>query len=107
MEHYALILIAVPSGKATMTTSVLALETKPGVLLKLTCDTTPEKFAKATLAGNVSSTCGHLVSLVVSNKGLENTPLVLLGNHVKTALLKMQASEAPAHVPGKILTYHH
>ena len=84
-----------------MTTSVLALETRPGTLLKITCDTSPEKFASATLQGSVSDTCGHLVSLVINNKGLENTPLVLLGNHVKTALLKMQASEGASHVPGK------
>ncbi len=87
-------------NKALMTTSVVALETRPGCLLKLTCDTSTEKFATACLTMNPAETCGHLMSLIVSNKGLENTPLALLGNHVKTALLKIQADGSGSSVPG-------
>ena len=89
-----------PKGKVTMTTSFLALESKPGKLLKITTDTSNEKFAQAVSACDVAATCGHLASLVVLNKGPERTPLALLGNHVQTALLKMQAEDSASDVPG-------
>ena len=75
-----------------MTTNLMALEAVPGTLLKVTCDSAAEKFASAVPTADVVAVCGHLVSLIVTNKGLENTPLALLGNYVRTGLLKMQAS---------------
>ena len=83
-----------------MTTSFLALETSPGKLLKITADTSNEKFAQAAAEADVATLCGHLVSLVVLNKGPERTPLALLGNHVQTALLKMNAANVSSEVPG-------
>lgn len=77
-----------------MSTSVLALETRPGVLLKITSDSSPDIFASALLRRDVRETCGHLVSLVVTNNGIENTGLLLLGNHVKMAIIKIQANKA-------------
>ena len=76
----------------TVITKLVAMETKPGTLLKLTADTSNDIFATAAVAGDVSTTCGHLVSLVAANKGIQNTPLALLGNHLKTGLLKIQAA---------------
>ena len=89
--------------KLNMTTDVIVMETHPGTLLRLTCQTSADKFARAALEGNVSLTCGHLTSLVLVNKGVENTPTALLGNHVKTALLKMQAENNEGHVPGEFI----
>ena len=84
-------------GKFNLTTNILALETQPGLLLKLTCDTSPEKFATAAQHGDVTATCGHLTSLVVMNRGVHNTPLALLANHLKTALLFQQATGGTAN----------
>ena len=76
-----------------MTVDIMALETKPGMFLKLTASPSPDKFAKAVREGDVNTTCGHMVSLVVSSKGLDNTPLALLGNHMRTALVQLYASK--------------
>ena len=103
--------------KSTMTTHIFALETKPGTLLKLTADSTADKFATASQLEDVANTCGHLVSMLVSDKGMDNLPTALLGNHMKTALLKMQAKyggfdDAPGlymfvhKLPAKKLVFH-
>lgn len=76
-----------------MTTSILALEVRPGTLLRLTSDTSTEKFAEAAAARDVTGTCGHLVSLLTVNHGLEGVPLALLGNSFETALHKIRASQ--------------
>ena len=91
--------------KMQMITSIIAVEVHPGQLLKATTDTCPEKVAMAARDGDVRNMCGHLVSLVIANKGLENTPLALLANHVQTALLTMQAAtsgHAPPGAPGYV-----
>lgn len=79
--------------KKTLFTNILALEVRPGVLLKLTNDTSPEMFAKAAADRDVSRTCGHLVSLIAVNCGVEHTPLALLGNNFRAALLQIHASQ--------------
>jgi len=84
--------VTVDEKKQILSTNIMALETKPGVLLKLTGDTSPNKFSAAALAGDVKGTCGHLMSIIAMNRGLENTPLTLLGNHFCTALLTIHAS---------------
>lgn len=76
-----------------MTSHIVAMETTPGTLLKLTADTSAEQFELAVTAADVTRTCGHLLSLLALNKGVDNMPLPLLGNHVKSALIQMQASE--------------
>lgn len=76
-------------------TSVLALETRPGVLLKITADTSAERLAAAALRRDARETCGHLVSVIAMNSGVEGIGLMLLSNHVKTAVLKMQADQIP------------
>ena len=87
-------------GKKTVTTDIQALEIKPGKLIKLVSQTSTEKFEAALANSDVVGTCGHLVSLVVSNKGLENMPLALMANHMKTALYKLHASSAIAQSAG-------
>lgn len=91
------------SGTAAMTTNILALEVRPGTLLKLTSDSSPDKFLSAAQRGDASGTCGHLVSIMAANKGVDGTPMALLGNHVKTALYTMQT--APSDDPGKYHSY--
>ena len=71
----------------------MAMETKPGTLLKLTPDTSVSHFEQALTSGHVQNTCAHLLSLLCINKGVDNLPMPLLGNHVKTALIRMQAEE--------------
>lgn len=83
-------------------TNILALETSPGTLLKLSCHTSADQFAAAAKSGDVTGTCGHLASLVAINKGLENTPTALLANHMNTALLTMRGEEQTDHVPGRL-----
>ena len=100
--YWSMAQTAVRNEKVMLTTNILALETQPGKLLKVTCDTSPEKFASAAQNGDVTRTAGHLVSMIVTNKGIGNTPLALLGNHIKTALLQMQASAEAKLTPGKL-----
>ena len=83
-----------------MNTHIIAMETKPGVLLKLTANTSPALFESAVNDCDVTATCGHLLSLLALNKGLENVPLPLLANHVKTALIKLQATDEAARDTG-------
>ena len=84
-----------------MTTHIVAMETKPGALLKLTANTSPGKFEEAVSAGSVQDTCGHLLSLLAVNKGIDNLPMPLLGNHVKSALIRMQAEQEAASDNGE------
>lgn len=77
-----------------MMTNILAIETRPGVLLKVTAETSANHVAKSAEAKDVNNTCGHLVSVIVSNRGVDNAPLALLGNNIQTALLKMQAESS-------------
>ncbi|MGH0153085.1 UNVERIFIED_CONTAM: hypothetical protein FKN15_023719 [Acipenser sinensis] len=64
---------------------LLALEVKPGVLLRVTTHTSAELFAEAAMALDPVGTAGHLVSLVVAD-GIANAPLALLANHMETSL---------------------
>ncbi|XP_078082199.1 uncharacterized protein LOC144502066 [Mustelus asterias] len=72
---------------------LVALEVKPGVLLRLTTETNPELFAQAVKSRDPTGTAGHLVSIVVAD-GLRNAPLALLANHVETALAAIGGLEA-------------
>ncbi|RXM31499.1 hypothetical protein EOD39_1724 [Acipenser ruthenus] len=64
---------------------LLALEVKPGVLLRVTSHTSAELFAEAAMALDPVGTAGHLVSLVIAD-GIANAPLALLANHMETSL---------------------
>ena len=76
-----------------VTTDLIALEVRPGTLLRLTTQTSPEIFESNAVEGNARLTAGHLMSLIAQSRGIDEAPLVLLGNHVKTALLKMQSRD--------------
>ncbi|XP_032900561.1 protein NO VEIN-like isoform X2 [Amblyraja radiata] len=71
---------------------LIAIEIKPGVLLRLTTDTSPELFAQAVKSHDPIGTAGHLVSIVTAD-GLRNAPLALLANHVESALATLGSSE--------------
>ena len=76
-----------------LTTDILALEVRPGTLLRITSDTSPEQFSVAAQSCDARATAGHLVSIVATNHGIDAAPLALLASHVRTALLKMHATE--------------
>jgi len=78
-------------------TDILALEVRPGTLLRITTDTSPEQFSTAAQAGDARATAGHLVSIIATNHGVDAAPLALLANHVQTALLKIHVAESTFH----------
>ena len=77
-----------------------ALETKPGHLIKTVHNTSTDHFAAALTNRDVTATCGHLVSLAVNSKGVENMPLALLAVHMKTALIQLHAGDQQLETPG-------
>ncbi|XDV45221.1 hypothetical protein PO909_013352, partial [Leuciscus waleckii] len=70
----------------------------PGVLLRVTTDTSDKHFSESAQALDPVGTAGHLVSIVVSD-GIPNTPTALLANHMESALNLAVAQEAIA--PGE------
>jgi len=82
-----------------LTTDVLALEVRPGTLLRITTNTSAEQFNSAAQAGDARATAGHLVSIIAANHSVDAAPLALLANYVQTALLQMHAAEPEFH-PG-------
>ena len=80
-----------------LTTDIVALEVRPGTLLRITTDTSAEHFNTAAQAGDARATAGHLVSIIATNHGVEAAPLALLANYVQTALLQMHAAETAFH----------
>lgn len=69
-----------------LTTSFLGLEVRPGILLRITSDSSTELFKACADRLDARGASGHLASLITSNRGVQNTPLALLGNHVRMAL---------------------
>lgn len=67
---------------------IQALETKPGVLLKLATQPSTEKFSNHARNGDAITTAGQLVSLVVHD-GIANVAMALLGNHMEAALTRL------------------
>ena len=79
---------------------MVALESKAGTLMKIAGNTSVDHFKDALNVRDVSTTCGHLVSLLVSSKGIENMPLALLSGYMKTALIQMHAEDELSETPG-------
>ena len=75
--------------------SLVVMETSPGVLLRVTTDTSPEIFKECACRGDAVGAAGHLVSMVMMNGGVSNTPVALLANHVQSSLASMAALEGP------------
>ncbi|GFS15974.1 tudor domain-containing protein [Elysia marginata] len=84
----------------TATSDFMALEVEPGRLLKICTFSGPEQFESALLAEDPRLAAGHLVSLIVTNKGVEGAPLALLANHVKNTLLTLHARSSAFSTPG-------
>jgi hypothetical protein len=70
------------------------LESRPGDYLKIVSTTSPDHVVAALEQKDAIETAGHLVSMSVAYKGVENMPLALLSGHVKTALLQMHSDDS-------------
>ncbi|CAC5410109.1 unnamed protein product [Mytilus coruscus] len=92
--------VPVDGGKRLFTYHVIAMETSPGVLLKLTSQTSTELFEEALLQKNPRNVCGQLMSLIVSNKGMKNIPMALITNQMKSQLFTMHAADTNDSLPG-------
>ncbi|XP_062567288.1 uncharacterized protein LOC134229558 [Saccostrea cucullata] len=90
----------VEGGSKIMNTDFIALERSPGQYLKLVSSSSPEKFCVALRNRIARDVSGHLMSMVVQNKGVENTPVALLANHVREELFKMHGEASKDSVPG-------
>uniref|UniRef100_A0A3B3RWP0 Wu:fj29h11 n=1 Tax=Paramormyrops kingsleyae TaxID=1676925 RepID=A0A3B3RWP0_9TELE len=73
------------SGTNLIKTELAALETKPGVLLRISTSTGDMLFSEAAEALDPVGTAGHLVSIVVAD-GIANAPVALLANHMESSL---------------------
>ncbi|CAG2243868.1 unnamed protein product [Mytilus edulis] len=92
--------IPVDGGKRSFTYHIIAMETSPGVLLKLTSQTSTELFEEALMQRNPQNVCGQLMSLIVSNKGIKNIPMALITNQMKSQLFTMHAADTNDSLPG-------
>lgn len=83
--------ILINAGKSTPGKhgSLVVMETSPGVLLRVTTTTSPEIFKECACCGDSVGAAGHLVSMVMVNGGVANTPVALLANHVQSSLASM------------------
>lgn len=83
------------AGKSSLQSQgpLVVMETSPGVLLRVTTDTSPEMFKECACRGDVIGAAGHLVSMVIVNGGVANTPVALLANHVHSSLASMAADD--------------
>uniref|UniRef100_W5MY83 Wu:fj29h11 n=1 Tax=Lepisosteus oculatus TaxID=7918 RepID=W5MY83_LEPOC len=71
---------------------LVALEVKPGILLRVTNFTSPQLFAEAATALDPIDTAGHLVSVVLAD-GIANAPIALLANHMESSLAAAMVQE--------------
>ncbi|XP_078467254.1 LOW QUALITY PROTEIN: uncharacterized protein LOC144730360 [Lampetra planeri] len=67
---------------------LLVLEVKPGLLLRLDPDPSPDKFDEAALRHDPVVVAGQLVSMVTAD-GLGHAPLALLANRMESVLASM------------------
>lgn len=83
------------AGKSSLENQspLVVLETSPGVLVRVTTDTSPEMFKKCACRRDAIGTAGHLVSMVIVNGGVANTPVALLANHVHSSLASMATDD--------------
>ena len=87
------ILLSAGKSSSGRQTPLVVMETSPGVLLKVTTDTSPEKFKECACRGDAIGTAGHLVSMVMVNGDVASTPVALLANHVHSSLASMGADD--------------
>lgn len=72
---------------------LVVMETSPGVLLRVTTETSPDMFKECACRGDAIGAAGHLVSMVIVNGGVANTPVALLANLVHSSLASMAADD--------------
>ena len=73
--------------------SLVVMETSPGVLIRVTANTSPNMFKECACRGDVVGAAGHLVSMVMVNGGVANTPVALLANYVQSSLASMASRD--------------
>ena len=71
-----------------MRSTIHALETSPGTLLRINPDSTQAHFAQATNKRNVLLSCAHLISIIAIKKGADKLPLELMGSEVEQSLMQ-------------------
>uniref|UniRef100_UPI00358DDEA2 uncharacterized protein n=1 Tax=Myxine glutinosa TaxID=7769 RepID=UPI00358DDEA2 len=76
------------SRNSDITGELLALEVRPGILLRLDTHPSPDKFSNAARDGDFVMAAGQLISIVAAD-GISHSPLALLANHMETALSSM------------------
>ena len=69
-----------------MQTNILAMETSPGHLIRINPESTHASFADAASRRDVHMTCAHLVSIIAIKKGVDKTPLDLMGSEIEQTL---------------------
>ena len=90
------ILMSVGKTSSRKSSDIVVMETTPGILLRVTTDTSPETFHECVSRYDALGTAGHLVSMVVVNGGVFNTPTALLANHVHSSLASLASSATSA-----------
>ncbi|XP_059138506.1 uncharacterized protein LOC131926926 isoform X3 [Physella acuta] len=99
-KHGGQKIFTLEGGRKTVISDFMALEVEPGKLLKISSRSNSDQFCRALDAGDPNASAGHLVSMIVANKGLESTPLALLSNHLKTKLISLHAHHPVMGTPG-------
>uniref|UniRef100_A0A8W8JQP2 Protein NO VEIN C-terminal domain-containing protein n=1 Tax=Magallana gigas TaxID=29159 RepID=A0A8W8JQP2_MAGGI len=94
-------------GNKIMKTDFIALESSPGQFLRLISSSSPEKFNAALQRRSPREVGGHLMSLVVGSKGVENTPRALLASHIKEELFKLHGEASVDRTPGAPASFQH
>ena len=89
LENEEILMSAGKSSLKSNQSPLVVMETSPGVLLRVTTDTTPEMFKECACREDAIGTAGHLVSMVMVNGGVANTPVALLANHMQSSLASM------------------
>ncbi|XP_055892730.1 uncharacterized protein LOC106068793 isoform X2 [Biomphalaria glabrata] len=99
-KHGGLKRIDLEGGTKIALSDFKALEVEPGKFLKVNACASVERFVQALEKDDPLEAAGQLVSLIVANKGIENTPLALVTNHLKTKLISLHALSTAAITPG-------
>ena len=94
LENEEILINAGKSSTGLVHGSALAvMESSPGVLLRVTTNTSTDIFRDCASHGDPVGAAGHLVSMVMMNGGVANTPVALLSNHVQSALAAMASHD--------------
>lgn len=70
-----------------------AIETATNNLLRISLDSTVDDLGKAIIAEEPQDAAGHLLSIILSNGGLDRSPIIHIANVMKTSLTMLMAPE--------------